>query len=164
MAMLGLIYLFATARPISVRRLSALFVLVLVSANLGLRVLQIRDASRNSLLIATSLVLVVWAIPLLRALHQTACTRSPVLDALHPVSALVRLTYGLTLAALPVAAITALCPPLRSVHLATLLRLLVTAGIAAFFAQAGLTLRTPRMSSAPRRGRRRALSTVIRGQ
>jgi hypothetical protein len=161
---LGLIYLFATAKPISVRRLSALFVLVLVLTNLGLRVLQIGDASRNSLLIAASLVLVVWAIPLLRALHQTACTRSLVLDALHPVSAFVRLTYGLALAVLPVAAITALCPPLRSVHLAIFLRLLVIAGIAAFLAQAGLTVRTPRMSSAPRRGRRRALSTVIRGQ
>jgi hypothetical protein len=164
MVMFGLIYLFATAKPISVRRLSAFFVLALISANLGLRVLQITDASRNSLLIATSLVLLVWSIPLLRTLHQTVCNRSLVLDELHPVSAFVRLTYGLALAALPIAAITALSPSLRSVHLATLLRLLVMAGIAAFLAQAGLALWTPRMSSAPRRTRPRGFSTVIRRQ
>jgi hypothetical protein len=164
MVMLGLIYLFATAKPISVRRLSALFVLALISANLGLRVLQITDASKNSLLIATSLVLLVWSIPLLRTLHQTVCNRSLVLDALHPVSAFVRLTYGLALAALPIAAITALSPPLHSVHLAILLRLLVIAGVAAFLAQPGLTLGTPRMSSTPRRSHRCEFSTVIRGQ
>ena len=38
---LGLIYIFATAKPISIRRLSVVFVLVLISATLALHVLQV---------------------------------------------------------------------------------------------------------------------------
>ena len=42
--MLGLIYIFATAKPISMRRLAALFVLALIMATPVLEIFHVRNA------------------------------------------------------------------------------------------------------------------------
>lgn len=127
--MLGLIYIFATAKPISMRRLSMLFVLVLISATLVLRVLQIRTPG-GALLTATLVTLFVWSTPLLHIMHATVSRRALSLDALRLVSAFVCWTYGFAIAAMPIVAVAAILSPTHSLHLA-LPRLLVIAAIVA---------------------------------
>jgi hypothetical protein len=126
---LGLIYIFATGKPISMRRLSLLFVLVLISATLVLRVLHLRTPG-GATLIATSLTLFAWSTPLLYVMHNTARRRALSLDALRQVSGFVCWTYGFAIAAMPIVTVSAILSPTRGLHLA-LPRLLVIAAIVA---------------------------------
>ena len=130
--MLGLIYIFATAKPISMRRLSLLFVLVLISATLVLRVLHVRTPG-GALLTATSVTLFVWSTPLLHIMHATVSRRALSLDALRQVSGFVCWTYGFAIAAVPIVAVSAILNPTQSLHLAVLPRSLAIAGISAVF-------------------------------
>lgn len=125
--MLGFIYIFATAKPISIRRLSMLFVLALISATLALRVLHV-STPRGPLLTATLVTLFVWSTPLLHIIHATIRRRALALDALGQVSGFVCWTYGFAIAAVPILAVSAILNPTHGVHLA-LPRLLVTAAI-----------------------------------
>lgn len=127
--MLGLIYIFATAKPISLRRLSMLFVLVLISASLALRVLYV-SAPGGPLLVASSVTLLVWSTPLLHAMNAAINRRALSLDALRPVSGFVCWTYGFAIAAVPIVTVSAILSPTRGLHL-TLPRLLVIAAIVA---------------------------------
>lgn len=127
--MLALTYIFATAKPISMRRLSLLFVLVLISATLVLRVLQVRTPG-GALLTATLVTLFVWSTPLLHIMHATVSRRALSLDALRQVSGFVRWTYGFAIAALPIGTVSAILTPTQSLHLA-LPRLLVIAAVVA---------------------------------
>jgi len=126
---LGLIYIFATAKPISMRRLSVLFVLVLISASLVLRVLHVRTP-RGALLTATLVTLFVWSTPLLNIMHATVSRRALSLNALRQVSGFVCWTYGFAIAGMPIVAVSAILNPTQSLHLA-LPRLLVIAAIVA---------------------------------
>lgn len=128
--MLGLIYIFATAKPISMRRLSMLFVLVLISATLVLRVLHVRTPG-GALLTATLVTLFAWSAPLLHIMQATISRRALSLGALGQVSRFVCWTYGFAIAATPIVAVSAILNPTRYLHLA-LPRLLVTAAIVAF--------------------------------
>lgn len=130
--MLGLIYIFSTAKPISMRRLSLLFVLVLISAILVLRVLQVRTPS-GALLTATLVTLLVWSTPLLHILHATVSRRPLSLDALRQVSGFVCWTYGFAIAAMPIVAVSAILNPTQSLHLAVQPRSLAIAGISGLF-------------------------------
>ena len=130
--MLGLIYIFATAKPISMRRLSLLFVLVLISATLVLRVLHV-STPRGALLTATLVTLFVWSAPLLKIMYATASRRRLSLDALRQVSGFVCWTYGFAIAAAPIVAVSAILNPTQSLHLAVLPRSLAIAGISALF-------------------------------
>ena len=130
--MLGLIYIFATAKPISVRRLSLLFVLVLISATLVLRVLQVRTPG-GALLTATLVTLFVWSTPLLHIMHATVSGRALSLDALRQVSGFVCWTYGCAIAATPIVAVSAILNPTQSLHLAVQPRSLAIAGISGLF-------------------------------
>jgi hypothetical protein len=127
--MLGLIYIFATAKPISIRRLSMLFVLVLISATLVLRVLRV-STPRGALLTATLVTLFVWSTPLMHIMHATVSRRALSLDALRQVSGFVCWTYGFAIAAMPIVAVSAILNPTQSLHLA-LPRLLVVGAIVA---------------------------------
>ncbi len=127
--MLGLIYIFATAKPISMRRLSQLFVLILISATLVLRVLHV-NTPRGALLAATLVTLFVWSAPLLKIVHATASRRALSLGALRQVSGFVCWTYGFAITAIPIVAVSAIVNPTQSLHLA-LPRLLVIAAIVA---------------------------------
>lgn len=127
--MLGLIYIFATAKPISMRRLSVLFVLVLISARLVLRVLHVRTPG-GALLTATLVTLFVWSTPLWHIMHATVSRRALSLDTLQQVSGFVRWTYGFV-AAMLIVVVSAIMNPTQSLHLA-LPRLLVIAAIVAF--------------------------------
>jgi hypothetical protein len=129
---LGLIYIFATAKPISMRRLSLLFVLLLISATLVLRVLQVRTPG-GAMLTATLVTLLVWSAPLLKIMYTTASRRSLSLDALQQVSGFVCWTYGFAIAAVPIVTVSAILSPTRSLHLAALPRTLAIAAISALF-------------------------------
>jgi hypothetical protein len=126
---LALIYIFATAKPISMRRLSLLFVFVLISAILVLRVLDVRTQGA-ALLTATLVTLFVWSTPLLHMMHAAASRRAPSLDALRRVSGFVCWTYGFAIAAMPIITVSAILNPMQGLHL-TLPRLLVIAAIVA---------------------------------
>jgi hypothetical protein len=130
--MLGLIYIFATAKPISMRRLSVLFVLVLISATLALRVLHV-GMPHGALLTATSLTLFAWIIPLLHVMHATVSRRALSLDALRQVSGFVCWTYGCAIAAIPIVAVSAILDPTQGFYLAVQPRSLAIAGISGLF-------------------------------
>ena len=144
--MLGLIYIFATAKPISMRRLSVLFVLVLISASLVLRILHVRTPG-GALLTATLVTLFVWSTPLLNIMHATASRRALSLDALRQVSGFVCWTYGFAIAAVPIVTVSAILNPTQSPHLA-LPRLLVIAAIVALVS----TMFIPRLRLPQSRG------------
>jgi hypothetical protein len=129
---IAFIYIFATAKPISMRRLSMLFVLVLISATLVLRVLHV-STPRGALLTATLVTLLVWSAPLLKIMHTTASRRALSLNALRQVSGFVCWTYGFAIAAVPIVTVSAILNPTRSLHLAELPRSLAIAGISALF-------------------------------
>jgi hypothetical protein len=143
---LGLIYIFATAKPISMRRLSMLFVLVLISATLALRVLHV-STPRGPLLTATLVTLFVWSTPLLHITHATVSRRALSLDALRQVSGFVCWTYGFAIAAIPIVAVSAILNPTQGLHLAVP-RLLVIAAIVALVS----TLFIPRFRLLQSRG------------
>jgi hypothetical protein len=129
---LGLIYIFAIAKPISMRRLSLLFVLALISASLALRALHV-TSPRAALLTATSLTLFAWSGPLLHIMHATVSRRALSLDALRQVSGFVCWTYGCAITAMPIVAVSAILNPTQSLHLAVLHRSLAIAGVSALF-------------------------------
>jgi hypothetical protein len=129
--MLGLIYIFAVAKPVSMRRLSALFVLGLLLATPILGILNVNNAPRYALWTATALTLIVWSMPLLRIAYSTVRNRALTLDALVPVSTAVQLTYWFVLVLLPVVAIGKLLCPTQVFQMAVLPRLLAIACLAA---------------------------------
>jgi hypothetical protein len=126
---LGLIYIFATAKPISMRRLSMLFVLVLISATLALRLLRVRTPG-GALLTAALVTLFVWSTPLLNIMHATVSRRALSLDALRQVSGFVCWTYGFVVAAVPLVTALTILTPTQSLHL-VLPRLSVIAAMVA---------------------------------
>src|ERR1700728_2979618 len=99
------------------RRLSVLFVLVLISATLALRVLHV-STPHGALLTATSLTLFAWIIPLLHVMRATVSRRALSLDALRQVSGFVCWTYGCAIAATPIVAVSAILNPTQGLYLA----------------------------------------------
>lgn len=154
---LALVYVFATAKPISMRRLSVLFLLALMLAITGLSILRVQNVRADALFIATSLTLLVWAIPLLRVWYDTMRCGSLRLDALQYASMGVRWSYAFVVAATPFAIFVNGAP--RHLHLAGLAKVLVMIGILAFVLQLGLLMafrqstfdkeRRPRMKVGP---------------
>ena len=134
---LALIYIFATAKPFSIRRLTALFVSTLLMATPFLEIFHVRNVRNDALMIGALLTLLVWSIPLLRALRDTVRYRSLSLDALRPVSVFVLWTYGFALAAAPITAMSEALNPTRGLHLGVLLRLLAIASFVALLLRAG---------------------------
>ena len=117
--MLGLIYIFATAKPISMRRLSLLFVLVLISGTFVLRVLDVKDAPNEALLVATLLTVLAWSMPLLQIVHGVVCHRVLSFDALRRVSPLIQWTYCFVVTAVPMFAMLALLSSMYNLNLAS---------------------------------------------
>jgi hypothetical protein len=143
---LGFIYISATAKPISMRRLSMLFVFVLISATLVLRVLQVRTPG-GALLTATLVTLFAWSTPLFHIMHATVSRRGLSLDTLRQVSGFVCWTYAFVIAAVPIVTVSAILSPTHSLHLA-LPRLLVIAAIVALAS----TMLIPRLQLPRSRG------------
>lgn len=141
--MLALIclYIFATAKPISIRRLSLLFGLALISTILVSRVLQGKAVSRDALFIATLITVLAWIIPLLKAICSTACHRTLSLEALCPVSPSVKWTYGFALAFVPLLALTLMIDATHRLTFVELLRLILVAGLLSAISERGFSAR-----------------------
>jgi hypothetical protein len=127
---LGLIYIFITAKPISVRRLCLLFVLALISASGILSIFHLKGALSHPLVIATSLVLLAWGFPLVQMVRDTIRLRTLSIDALAPVSDVVRWTYGFALVAVPTCAAACLLNLGHRLVLGALPQLMTMAGLA----------------------------------
>jgi hypothetical protein len=134
---LALIYIFATAKPFSMRRLTALFVSALLMATPFLEIVHVRNVRNDALMIAALLTLLVWSTPLLRALRDTVRYRSLTLDALRPVSVFVLWTYGFALTGAPITAVSEALNPTHGLHLGVLLRVLAIASFVALLLRAG---------------------------
>jgi len=102
---LAFVYIFLIAKPISIRRLSLLFVLVLMSATSILGIFRVQHSTSYGLAIAASVAALVWTLPLVRVLQDTIRLGMLSLDALVPVSGVVRWTYGFALLTVPLLAI-----------------------------------------------------------
>jgi hypothetical protein len=111
------------------RRLSLLFVLVLLCATLVLRILHVRTPG-GALLTATVVTLFVWSTSVLHIVHAAISRRVLSLNALRQVSGFVCWTYGFAIAAMPIVTVSAILNPTSGLHLA-LPRLVVTAAIVA---------------------------------
>jgi hypothetical protein len=97
---LGLIYIFVTAKPISLRRLSLLFFVTLIFSSAFLGVSPMKHQSSQAIIIASSITALAWSLPLIQVLCATVWRRRLSLRALTPVSGAVLWTYGLGLATL----------------------------------------------------------------
>lgn len=135
--MLALIYIFATAKPFSVRRLTALFVSTLLMATPFLEIFHVRNVRSDALMIGVLLTIFVWSIPLLRVLRDTVRYQSLSLGALRSVSLFVLWTYGFALAAAPIIAMPEALNLTRGLHVGGFLLLLVIAGFVALLLRAG---------------------------
>jgi membrane protease YdiL (CAAX protease family) len=93
-------YLALTAKPISLRRLMALFATVLVWTNFALVLAHTAHAPQLAIRIAISITLLVWSAPAARAVYDTTRSRKLQLNALKPVSGFIRWSYGFALALL----------------------------------------------------------------
>jgi hypothetical protein len=138
---LGLTYFFLIAKPISIRRLFLLFVLGLMLTPSVLAIFHVKDSPSHALLIATSVVLVAWSLPLVRIVHDTVRLRRLSVDALVPVSDFVRLTYGFALLALPMLTIGCLFDSAHRLMLTVIPPLMAIAALAVPVLHARLDLR-----------------------
>jgi hypothetical protein len=102
--MLGFIYVVLTAKPISIRRLCLLYVVLWASARCLLSILRVEPATSLTVAIATALTLTVWVSPLVRVLFGTLLGKRIAVEAFERVSACVQFTYGFVLVVLPMIA------------------------------------------------------------
>jgi hypothetical protein len=120
--MLGLIYIFSTAKPISLRRLSLLFVSALVLARFVLGVLQIGQASRIATIVSVTLIIGVWIAPLFRLIRDTIRSSRLELCALDSTSGNVQCTYALAPIILTLLVVDGLLNPVHIVTISAVLR------------------------------------------
>jgi hypothetical protein len=137
---LAIIYIFASAKPVSTRRLAVLFVLTLISATLVQAICHFRNAQRESLVVAASLTLLIWSIPPLQVLRDTIHQGSLTLDALRSVSACVQWTYGFVLAAALLFALSMLSHGTKGLEVADLAPLVTKAAMAACVTHLGMVV------------------------
>jgi membrane protease YdiL (CAAX protease family) len=119
-----------TAKPISLRRLIALFAAVLVWANFALVLAHTAHAPQLALRIAISITLLVWSAPVARAVYDTTRFRKLQLNALQPVSGFIRWSYGFALALLLIVGVSILTHQARGITLAYVLRMATIATFA----------------------------------
>ena len=127
--MFGLIYIFIVAKPISIRRLSLLFVVTLVTARCLYGVMHVANPPSAALATATALTIVAWLTPLGRAVGSSVKSRRLILDALDSASGAVRITYGSALAALLLVAFQSIANAMHRLTLGMLLQTLLAGGL-----------------------------------
>ena len=127
--MLGFLFVFLTARPVSLRRLGLFFILVLVLSTGMLEVLRARHALSDALITATALTLLMWSFPLARMLRDSVRARTLSLDGLLQVSAFVQWTYGIALAAGAVLLPLVIFSSVHHLMVGVLAQLLAVAGV-----------------------------------
>jgi hypothetical protein len=146
---LGFLFVFLTARPISVRRLSLFFIFVLGLSTGMLVTLGARRAQSDALITATALTFLIWSIPPVRMLRDSIRARTMSPGGLLQVSAFVQWTYGIALAAMPLLSIAAFLIAFHHLTVGALVRLLIVAALLGLIVPVGF-------SSLGRSGRPRA--------
>lgn len=106
--MLAFAFLLLSAKPVSIRRLSLLFVFSFVSARCLVSIIGVRDLFSLTLPIAIGLTVLFWAWPLMRSAYGTLFTGRSALAGLNSVSECVQFTYGFTLLIIPATAVEVL--------------------------------------------------------
>jgi hypothetical protein len=135
---LGLIYIFVVAKPISIRRLSLLFVVTLVAARCLYAVMHVENSQSAALATATALTILAWLAPLLRAVGSSVKARRLNLGALDSASGVVRITYGSALAALLLVAVRPIVNAMHPFTLGMLLQTLVAGGLIGLVSLTGI--------------------------
>jgi hypothetical protein len=100
--MFGFMYVALTAKPISIRRLCLLYVVIWASVRVFLSILRIEPVANLAVELATAIALLAWVSPLVRVLFGAVLGRRIALEAFETVSAGVQFTYGFSLVMLPV--------------------------------------------------------------
>lgn len=144
--MLGLIYIFAVAKPISIRRLSLLFAVALVTANCLYTVIHVANPRSMALATATAVTILTWLAPLVIAVGSSVKARRLVLGALDSASGVVRITYGSALAVLLFVAFERIVNAMHPFTLGMLLRTLVAGGLIGLVSLTGIRSFTMRPS------------------
>lgn len=132
---LALVYIFATAKPVSIRRLVALFTSTFILTKPFLEIFQMRNAQEGALLTASSLTLLFWSLPLLQMLCAIPYHRTWL--EIQNVSARVQWTYLFVMLTVPILGTSAIVRGTRPLHLGELVRLLAIIGIATTTLQVG---------------------------
>jgi hypothetical protein len=135
---LALIYIFLTAKSVSMRRLATLFVLTLILATTYQGILGARNGQSKAIFIAASVTALAWVIPPLQAAFDTVRHGSLRLHALRCASIPVQWSYAFAVATGFASVFVLVGAP--HLHLADLPKVLAMIGIAAVVLQAGLSL------------------------
>lgn len=99
--MSALVYVMLSARPVSLRRLCALFVLSTVAGATILAILHVPGSSTTAVHVASAITFTAWIFPLIRIL-LTIRRRAALSEMLSLVSIPVQLTYWVTLLLVPI--------------------------------------------------------------
>jgi FtsH-binding integral membrane protein len=126
---LGLIYIFIVAKPISIRRLSLLFTISLVTARCLYGVTHIANPPSMALATATALTIVAWLAPLVGSLWSSVKARRLALGPLDSASVIVKITYGSLFATALLMAFQAIVNALNPLALSMLLQTFVVGGL-----------------------------------
>jgi hypothetical protein len=126
---LGLIYIFIVAKPISIRRLALLFVVTLFAARCLYSVMHVANPPSASLATAIALTIVAWLTPLGSAVASSVKSRRLILGALDSASGTVRITYGSALAALLLVASQPIANAMHRLTFGMLLQTLLAGGL-----------------------------------
>jgi hypothetical protein len=121
---LALVYLFAAAKPISVRRLAALFVLTVFLATPVLGILHVRSIQSHALGIAALLSLIAWIIPPSQVLRNAIGRRALTSDSFRHVSESILWSYLVALGGASAIAASVTIHGTRNLTLGELVRLL----------------------------------------
>jgi hypothetical protein len=111
--MISFIYLMLSAKPVSLRRLCALFVLSAAVAAMILSILHVPHASTTALHVASAITFAAWVFPLLRIV-RTIRRRSVRNEILGVVSIPVQLSYWASLLLAPVILVAGLSARLHA--------------------------------------------------
>lgn len=127
--MLALIYIFVTAKPISVRRLCLLYVFVLGSVHLSLGLVRLEGVASIATVVATSTTLLAWIFPLFQIWRDVIRAERLAPEALNHVPGSVRFTYVCVFAALPLIALRSLVSPIHLMRLEDLAHTIAVAAV-----------------------------------
>jgi hypothetical protein len=134
----GLIYIFVIAKPISIRRLSLLFGVTLITTDCLFGITHIQNSRSVALATAAALTILAWLAPFVTAVGASVKARRLTLNALDAASRVVQITYGSALAILLLTAFHAVVEPLHPLTLDMLLKTWVVGGVAGVALFAGI--------------------------
>jgi hypothetical protein len=105
--MLAFVYVMLSAKPVSLRRLCALFVLSTAAGAIILGILHVPHSSTTAVDVASAITFIAWVLPLIRIV-RTMRRRAALSEILNIVSIPVQLTYWASLLLAPIVMVAGL--------------------------------------------------------